>query len=176
MRTKLFFSVVFATIFALVLLFSRGIFSPVSAQSVVFAPTIDQASTPGYAGLASGYLTSMPPGSTLAIGTARGTVQVKNFYGPNLGIDDGGDLIVKATADYLIVYDYFDSSFWLAITGKPFTTWQNVAEQDFIQTLGITEADACKLDVTSGVIYSQGDPNDGQSFPLSFCVSGAFNQ
>ena len=89
-------------------------------------------------------------------------------------MDEGGDVIIKETADYLIVYDPSSSRFWLAITGTPFATWQNVAEQDFLRTLDISESEACELYVTSGVIYSPGDPNDGLSFPPSFCDSGAF--
>ena len=37
--------------------------------------------------------------------------------------------------------------------------------------VGITNSGS--IQISGGIV---GDPNDGQSFPLSFCVSGAFNQ
>jgi len=38
-----------------------------------------------------------------------------------------------------------------------------------LTTLGISQGDACKLDVVEGVIYDPQNPDDGLSFPLSFC-------
>ena len=115
-----------------------------------------------------------PTGPYLSIGTARGTVQVNNFYLSNPAVDDGGDIIIKQAQNYVIVYDPSDSSFWLGVTGNPFSVSKSAVENDFLAVLGVSKADACKLSVTSGVIYSEGNPNDGKSFPLSFCVGGAF--
>lgn len=116
---------------------------------------------------------NLPTGPELSIGTAQGTVSVNNFYAANPPVGDYGTIIIKQTENYLITYDSQTSEFWLAITGTPFATWQTTAEQDFLATLGISKADACKLSVTSGVIYSPGDPNDGKSFPLSFCTAAS---
>jgi hypothetical protein len=125
--------------------------------------------------LASAVWNNLPTSTTIVIGTAKGGVSVKNFYLANPPTDSDGDVVLKQTQNYVIVYNPLDSSFWLGITGSPFATWQNTAEQDFLTTLGISQSDACKLDVTSGVIYSPNNPNDGKSFPLSFCTaSGAF--
>jgi hypothetical protein len=119
---------------------------------------------------------NLPTGPYLEIGTPEGTVQINNFYASNPPVDQDGDFLIKQTANYVISYDPLESAFWLGITGSPFATWQSAAEQDFLTTLGVSEADACKLDVTSGVIYSPGNPNDGESLPLSFCVGGAFQK
>ena len=129
---------------------------------------------PGYVGQASAVFGNLPTGSYLQIGTSKGTVQVNNFYALNPPVVEGNVIVIKDTADYAVTYDPSDSSFWLAITGTPFATAQSEAEQDLLATLGIGKADACKLNVTSGMVYTPGDALDGQSFPLSFCAGGAF--
>ena len=124
--------------------------------------------------VASATVSGAPDGPYLSIGTTAGTVQINNFYLTNPPIDDGGDIVIKQTDSYTISYDPTDSSFWIGISAVPFMTWQPVAEQDFLTTLGVSKADACKLKVTSGAIYSLGNPFDGASLPLSFCAGGAF--
>jgi len=111
-----------------------------------------------------------PTSRTMSLGTANGTVQVGNFYAASsTQVGEDGILIVKQTPDYWFTYDPSDSSFWIAISGTPFNTVRQTAEQDFLATLGVSKADACKLDVSVGVPYSAGNPLDGQSLPLSFC-------
>jgi hypothetical protein len=124
---------------------------------------------PDYIGRAADVIGNLPTSTSIAIGTSQGTVQVANFYSSNPSVIDGGDIVLKQMQNYVIVYDPYSSGFWLGITGTPFATWQTAAEQDFLAMLGINQADACKLDVTSGVIYRTGNPLDGQDFPLSFC-------
>lgn len=138
-----------------------------------FPPAVSSSTLPDYLGSVTDVFGSYPSGPTLAIGTPQGTVTVHNFYSADVPVDEVQDLVFKETQDYLMVYDPENSSFWLAITGTPFDAWRTVAEQDFLQTLGITESDACRLYVTEGVIYSAGDPNDGIPFPLTFCSSSA---
>ena len=113
-------------------------------------------------------------GPSLVIGTSQGSVSINNFYLTNPADGGDGTLIIKQTGDYMLTYNPRTSEFWIAITGMPFATQQIAAEQDFLATLGISKADACKLSVTSGIIYTPGNPLDGESFPLSFCVAGAF--
>lgn len=111
-----------------------------------------------------------PTGQYLSIGTSGGTVQVNNFYGASgTQIGDDGVLVIKQTPDYWFTYDPSDSSFWIAVSSTPFAAIRQIAEQDFLMTLGVSETDACKLDVSVGVPYSPGNPMDGQSIPLSFC-------
>src|ERR1700722_12312914 len=124
--------------------------------------------------LASDIFSNLPTSTYLSIGTASGTVQINNFYLSDPPVDDGGDIVIKQTANYVISYDPTDSSFWIGISSIPFSTWQSPAEQDFLTTIGVSETDACKLSVTEGVVYSANNPDDGMSFPLSFCSGGAF--
>ncbi len=129
-----------------------------------------------YVGTAAQIFGSVPTSTTLAIGTTRGTVTVNNFYTTSTPVNESGDLIIKQTPEYLVTYTPSNGSFWLAITGTPFSTWQSAAEKDILVILGINETDACKLNITSGVIYNPGDQNNSKSFPLSFCASSTFSQ
>jgi len=137
-------------------------------------PAVGTSTTAGTASNASDVYGVPPTGAQFSIGTPQGTVTVNNFYLANPPVVEGGTIIIKQAQNYAITYDPATSEFWLAITGTPFTTARAAAEQDFLATLGISKADACKLSVTSGIVYSPGDPNDGKSFPLSFCATGAF--
>ncbi len=112
---------------------------------------------------------SLPTGDTFSIGTSKGVVEIKNFYAHDPPLGEGYSIMVKETAGYNIIYDRADSSFWLAILKTPFSTWRDAAEQDFLQTLGITKEDACKLYVSVGITYIPGDPLNGKMLPLSFC-------
>lgn len=138
-------------------------------------PVLASSSLPDYLGAASEVFPTAPTSTMLEIGTSKGIVTMNNFYLSNPPVDDDEDLVIKITENYLIDYDPTDSSFWIGING-PFATWQSIAEQDFLATLGISQADACKLKVTDGVIYSPNNPDDGKSFPLSFCGTPASTQ
>lgn len=110
-----------------------------------------------------------PTGSRFPIGTASGIVQVNNFYTFGAGVGEDGVIVIKSTSTYWFTYDPSAGSFWIAVSGAPFSAVRTVAESDFLATLGVDQADACKLDVSVGVPYSAGNPLNGQSFPLSFC-------
>jgi hypothetical protein len=141
-----------------------------ASSTYSFPPTVPSSTLPDYLGSVSEVFDTFPTGSTLAIGTASGVVTINNIYTSDAPVDMVQEVVFRETQDYLMVYDPTDSSFWIAVTvPNSFSTWQPVAEQDFLQTLGVSAANACKLDVVEGVIYSAGDPNDGLSFPLSFC-------
>lgn len=169
---------IFIVAIVIIILFAAAflaswIFGNKNAQPTINTPAGTQAaSSPIQLGKASRVYKDLPAGNTLTIGTPRGTVMVKNFYTADPPVNDGGDLVIKETANYSIVYDPTDGSFWLAITGTPFNTWQKTAEQDLLQTLAIDKTDACKLKATAGIVYKPGDPNNGKSFPLTFCAAG----
>lgn len=111
-----------------------------------------------------------PSGSLLDIGTSRGTVQVKNFYvSGSAAVGEGGVVIIKQAAAYSLTYEPSSGSFWIAVSGSPFAAAREAAEQDFLATLGVSQSDACKLDVSIGVPYDPKNPLNGQTFPLGFC-------
>jgi hypothetical protein len=111
-----------------------------------------------------------PTGQSISVGTSQGTVEINNPYTMSgVQIGDDGVLLVKQTPNYWITYDPSDSSFWIAVSSTPFAAIRATVEQDFVAILGVSQADACKLDVSVGVPYSAGNPMNGKSFPLSFC-------
>lgn len=140
----------------------------------VAANTTNTSTLADYTAQASDVYGSLPTGTYLKLGTPKGIVQVNNFYLSNPPVVEGGILVIKQTQNYFISYDPTEGSFWLGITGSPFSTWQQAAEQDFLSTLGISATNACKLSVTSGVVYSPGNALDGESVPLSICGNSAF--
>lgn len=141
-----------------------------SASSSPFAYVVPSASSiPDYLDTAADFLGNVPTGTTLAIGTPQGVVTVNNFYAPNSPVNVAGDIVLAAPGNYFIVYDPSDSDFWIGFEGNSYPASQAVAEQNLVNILGISDADACKLAVTEGIVYSAGNALDGQSFPLSFC-------
>lgn len=119
-----------------------------------------------------------PTSTIITIGTSQGVVSVNNFYQTSIGAQEQY-IIIKQNANYEINYDTYFSVFYIAITGQPFATWQSAAEQDFLQTLGVSTTDACKLDAEEGVIPSGTGSNSSTSFLLSFCggsTSSTFTQ
>jgi hypothetical protein len=118
---------------------------------------------------ASQFYPNAPTGQYFSIGTPHGVVQVNNFYASNPEVINGGDLLIKQTADYWFTYSPSDGSFWIAVSSTPFDAVRQTAEADFLATLGVNEADACKLDVSVGVPYDPSNSLSGESLPLSFC-------
>ncbi len=133
--------------------------------------------TPGQS--ISSTLAAAPTGSTFQIGTPQGSVTVNNIYASNDYVTlDGQTIVIAQSEDYSIVYNVSDSSFVIALTFVPgsLQAARDAAESVFLQKLGISKEDACKLNVNEGVT-EKGSPYYGQSLGLSFCgiggVSGA---
>ncbi len=128
--------------------------------------------TPGQS--LSSTLAAAPTGSTFQIGTPQGSVTVNNIYTSNDYITlDGQTIVIAQSGDYSIVYNVGDSSFVIALTLVPgsLQAARDAAESVFLQKLGISENDACKLNVNEGVT-EKGSPYYGQSLGLSFCGVG----
>jgi hypothetical protein len=116
---------------------------------------------------------SFPTGSTFQIGTNQGTVTVNNFYKTMDYITaDNENVVLAETSDYSDDYVRAGSSFIIDLTVVT-SSLQDVraaAEAAFMSQLGVSESDACKLNVDEGVT----DKNSsyyGDSFGLSFCSS-----
>ena len=117
---------------------------------------------------------STPPlasstGSTITIGTPNGSVTVKNFYASSTTIYPEGDQQVRKTPLYEIVYNKADSSFSIGILQSPVAPAIAAAENDLLQTLGISQQQACQLKVTVGIPWWVDEANAGGR-GLSFCV------
>jgi flagellar basal body-associated protein FliL len=121
-----------------------------------------------------------PTSSALTLGTAKGNVTMNNFYksADYIAEDRQTVEIQQQTSTYSIVYNVSDSSFIITILSMPFETTREAAETVFLNSLGISRQDACKLNVSEGVpaFVSDSDQYIGKSFPLSFCASSTFSQ
>jgi hypothetical protein len=119
--------------------------------------------------------TTIPPGDTINIGTTKGTVTMNNFYNNAVYLDQAEQaVVIQQSSTYSIIYNIPDSSFVITVSGVPFADARQAAEAAFLTTLGISQADACKLDVTINAPYNI-DPNPmDQGLGLSFCGGGAF--
>lgn len=111
-----------------------------------------------------------PSGETIDIGTSRGIVRVKNFYPEHGKVGEALSILLVAETGYRISYEIPGSRFWIAIQGAPFENIRSIAEAKLLTTLGVSQEDACKLDVLVGVPYDPANLLSGRSFPLSFCA------
>jgi len=161
--------VIVVAIVALVLIFSRS-------------------QTPGTTGGAGGGTTgtlppatlasstySPPTGPTFVIGTGAGGVTVTNFYTTAKSVShDQTSVLVAETDTYNITYYVPDSSFNILIAATPFDAVRTQAEAAFLAALGISQADACKLNVKVGTTVDVDPAHAGENLGLSFCAAGAF--
>jgi len=121
---------------------------------------------------------NIPTGNTLTIGTSQGSVVMNNFYDSADYIDQAQQaVVVQQTSTYVTVYNIADSSFSITVLSMPFETAQQAAEAAFLNTLNISQGDACKLNVHENVPSNVSSQYAGKSLLLSFCKSGgAFSQ
>lgn len=133
--------------------------------------------TAGTGGSISSTLATAPTGPTFQIGTPQGSVTVNNIYKENDYItEDGQTIVVAQTSTYSIGYNVGDSGFIISLTyiqpGMPLQDARSAAENAFLQALGISKSDACKLNVQEGVSF-KASPYYGQLMGLSFCGVGS---
>ncbi len=113
---------------------------------------------------------AVPTSTTITLGPSQGSVTVKNFYQSAASITKDQQTVAVADApNYVIAYNVSDSSFAIALLSTPLQAARQAAESAFLNKLGISQQDACKLTVYEGVPASVSDQYVGQSFPLSFC-------
>lgn len=116
-----------------------------------------------------------PTGDKLTIGTPEGGVLVNNFYNNAQQVsEDHSSILLQEAGSYSISYYAPDSSFGILIEQTPFATVRTQAEAAFLEALGVSKTDACKLTVMVAVPYSVDPIDSTQNFGLSFCSGGAF--
>lgn len=143
---------------------------PAAVTSTPVAPATTSTSS------ATGFVPSVPSGGNFVLGTAQGSVTVNNFYAGAKISADGTSVLVAETPAYVISYYAPDSSFNILIEQMPFATVRAEAESAFLQKLGISEQDACKLKVQVGAPIGVDPSHAGQNLGLSFCAVGTFGQ
>ncbi len=78
----------------------------------------------------------------------------------------------SAVPDYSIVYFEDKTTFVITIYKRPLSDTRIKAEQDLLQKIGISEKEACNLNVNLGTIASVDENMSGKNFGLSFCPNG----
>jgi hypothetical protein len=136
------------------------------SSSVIGTTTGSSALSPVY---------QIPASATIILGTLHGLVTVKNFYKTALGAEDEF-IIITQNDNYEINYNTTDSGFYLDIKQAPFDANRASAETNFLNLLGVSQVDACKLTVAVGVEPTADSGLSGKALPLSFCASSTFDR
>lgn len=87
---------------------------------------------------------TFPKTDTISIGTGNGSIDVKNFYKTLVDTEEGS-IIMADNADYQISYVRTTSIFYIHF--KNATVAQSTAESELINILGISQQDACNLNI-----------------------------
>ncbi|TAK95555.1 hypothetical protein EPO05_03825 [Patescibacteria group bacterium] len=105
---------------------------------------------------------------------AGGEVKVNDPRSNPSAVLSPQDVVVKKTNRYeILYYAYQEESFLISITdGVDPQGARAVAEKDFLTTLGVNEADACKLNVSLTVPRYANQELAGVDYGLSFCPNG----
>ena len=78
----------------------------------------------------------------------------------------------SAVPDYSIVFFEDKTTFVITIYKRPLSDTRLVAEQDLLKKIGLSEEEACHLNVNLGTIASVDENLSGKNFGLSFCPNG----
>lgn len=107
----------------------------------------------------------VPEGDTIEIAD----VEVNNFF-EKVGIPESASyIIIEKNSDYKIAYLNNFNSFLISITNSPFESQRILAEEKFLDELGISETDACKLEVQVTTPRFANPDHAGIIYGLSFC-------
>lgn len=96
-------------------------------------------------------------------------VSVNNFYKIKINTNPRGDTLFSQNIDYQIIYFSGEEQFLISIMGSPFEEKRALAESNFIQVLGISQEDACKLNVIINTPLFANPDESGVNYKLSFC-------
>jgi hypothetical protein len=154
-----------------------GVFIVISIILIVFyknKATTPQVSQPTETTV---QIPSLPSESELAsqgktgIAVKDGSVIINNPY-KNATTVVSGNADVQKTSNYEIVYLATSKSFVISLSGSNLADSRNQAEQAFLDSLGVSKMDACKLTVSLGVAPEVNSAAAGKNYGLSFCSNG----
>ena len=95
--------------------------------------------------------------------------EIKNVYKNAIDINDVGDVVFSETDSSQLVYHPKDNFFLISILDSPFESARLAAEQQFLQSLEISESEACKLNVSVTTPRFANPEEAGRNYKLSFC-------
>ena len=105
----------------------------------------------------------------ITIKSPDGKVKIDNIYKNKIDKLTQNDITFIQSDNFQIYY--YPENLWFSITllGYNLNKSRTEAEKKFLDTLGITKEQACKLHVNLGVPYSINSETSGQNYGLSFC-------
>ena len=110
---------------------------------------------------------------TLMINTPSGQVEINDvLLNPEKVLSGGWGVVVKRTSQYSMVYYEADQGFVISIEDTDVEAARTAVESVFLTTLGISESDACKLNVSLSVPRDINFDLAGKNYRLSFCPNG----
>lgn len=112
--------------------------------------------------------TPVSQSSTFEKTVVRG-INVNVFLSPTPSLDPAGLPLVVETDTYRIIYHPEDESFAITILASPFVTIQKQAEQQLLSLLGVSQQQACLLQVTISSPSKINPDYTGKIVGLSFC-------
>lgn len=108
-------------------------------------------------------------GGKLLINTASGPVVANNIYTQALANYPDNAVEFVHTTFYDMSYYPADDGFLITLLDSNVKLASQLAEQDFLKQLNITQTQACQLRVTMAVPYSVNPAYAGKILGLSYC-------
>lgn len=99
-------------------------------------------------------------------------VLVNDFFQLAKHTNKSGDVLFVDTEKYQILYLGKYNKFLISILSSPFLEIKKEAEGDFIKTLGVNQADACRLPVETTTPFFANPDYSGAIYTLGFCQTG----
>ncbi len=112
----------------------------------------------------------IPAGKT-AVQTRQGNLplQVNDFT--QKAVQKTNDVaVINTSASYKLVYFFKDQSFLITLLSPPLGQARNLAENDLLKQLGISQQQACQLNVSVRVPGDVDGAYSGKELGLSFCA------
>jgi hypothetical protein len=111
---------------------------------------------------------SLPGGPSDGI-SVRNPAQSTNFTDIGSGVYTSDERQLGKEAGFSMSYFSEDGSIAIDISSQPLASYREKASRYLLQELGITEAEACELNVYVGVSYDVDQKLSGTNLGLSFC-------
>lgn len=96
-------------------------------------------------------------------------ISVKDFMSEVENAENEVFVTITRTKDYHVFYIPSQEVFFISIVSWPFDEHRLVAEADFLDKLGISGEDACKLRVDETTPSFANPDKAGKAYPMSFC-------
>jgi hypothetical protein len=160
-----------------VIMLAAGIYFYISQPKSASQPAASQNSdaSPPSTNQSISIIPGKKPGdeNTFNIETDQGSINVNNFYklsGAQSLSEDGVNF--KNSSYYYMAYYPNQQGFIISILDANIEGARQIAENDFLQALGITKDQACKLNVSLTVSPEASERASGGNYRLSFCSNG----